>query len=82
MLEFSLTKMSFMINRIKSSSLCHLLNSLNPEDFMEKYNLLTKFETWMFIKKYKKTYQTSLIKYTTRFENSAFIKNYVPLNLH
>lgn len=37
-------------------------------------------------KKYKKTYQTSLIKYTTRFENSAFskhyIKNYVPLNLH
>lgn len=44
MLEFSLTKMSFMINRIKSSSLCHLLNSLNPED-MEKYNLLTKFET-------------------------------------
>ena len=78
--------MSFMINRIKSSSLCHLLNSLNPEDIMEKYNLLTKFETWMSIKKYKKTYQTSLIKYTTRFENSAFskqnIKNYVPLNLH
>lgn len=45
MLEFSLTKMSFMINRIKSSSLCHLLNSLNPEDIMEKYNLLKKFET-------------------------------------
>lgn len=46
MLEFSLTKMSFMINRIKRrSSLCHLLNSLNPEDIMEKYNLLKKFET-------------------------------------